>query len=432
MMENRKYKSSYYNHYGLLHSGDYLIYNVFSSAVGIITPEEKGAIESCQGIPELMETCIEQGFIIPAEEREIEKVLALRNATNFSSTKAGFQILPTTACNARCFYCYEQGFPIQTMTPETLEATAKFIINYSEGMQEVNVTWFGGEPFMQEGLIQKFSEQLIPALERKGIQYGASVITNGSFLSDMDVEKIKETYRITNVQITLDGSGDTHITRKGFVAPEIEYQTIMQVIAQLTNHQVETWVRINVDRDNLESCLTVIDDLKGLDADKDYLWPYVAPLYSVKNSSACFNSDELNTVFSQVYRKLIDCSFIKTVNGLPMHFTPAICSASQQNNYVIAPTGDILKCEHLFGVSDEVVGSVYQGLVFNDAYAKWADPFISHKCKSCKELPACQAGCYASEQSGFGYGRCPCTAFVHEAIVSAVDYLLEKEGGESL
>ena len=183
-----------------------------------------------------------------------------------------------------------------------------------------------------------------------------------------------------------------------------------------------------MDRENLEDCLAIFDDLAVLDADKDNLWPYVAPLYSdrSKPNQDCFGKDELSDVFTKVYKKMIDTGFIQTVNGLPMNFSNATCCAKMLNNFVISPEGDISKCEHLLNVPEEVIGHVSSGIVFNSAMAKWSDANIPEQCKTCSYLPVCQAGCTAAETRGFGYGRCSYIAFVHDAIIEAANYLLER------
>lgn len=426
-----KCKFSMYNHYGTLRDGSVLIYNVLSSAVAIMSQEEFSSIH--KAIPldaeeDLFSAALEMGFIVSAEEDELSKVLALRNSNNFSNKRAGFQILPTTGCNARCFYCYEQGFKSSTMTRETLDSTVEFILSYCENMEEVTIAWFGGEPFTCESHIAEISKRLTSEFDKRGTKYFANVITNGALISQKNIDAIVKDYRISNVQITLDGRGDTHLARKGFLDKSVSYHLILNNIALLTEHNVHVMVRINVDRANMEDCLSIFDDLAALDADTDNLWPYVAPLYSDKSkpNQDCFRYDELSDVFAKAYKKMIDTGFIQTVNGLPMNFSNATCCAKMLNNFVISPEGDISKCEHLLNVPDEVIGHVSTGIVFNSAMAKWSDSSIPEQCKTCSYLPVCQAGCTAAETRGFGFGRCSYIAFVHDAIIEAANYLLER------
>ena len=419
-----------YNHYGTLDDGNVLIYNVLSSAVAIMTQSEFSAIqndEPAKGEENLFTDSLGMGFLVPTSEDEVAKVLTLRNANNFNDRRAGFQILPTTGCNARCFYCYEKGFTVSTMTNETIEATIQFILNYCETIQDVTIAWFGGEPFTEETTMARISKALIDEFDKRGTRYSANVITNGALISEENIDAIASEYRISSVQITLDGRGDNHVRRKKYLDKTVTYETILKNIALLTKHDIQVMVRINADKRNFKDCLAIFDDLINLNANFVYLWPYVAPLYSDnKNYTDCFTQNELSDVFCKVYKKMIDTGFIKTIDGLPMNFSNATCCAKMMNNFVISPEGDISKCEHLLNNPDEVIGHVSTGITFNSAMAKWCDANIPEKCKSCSYLPICQAGCSAAETRGFGYGRCSFISFVDNAIIEAANYLLKK------
>lgn len=427
------YKFSKYNHYGRLDSGDILLYNVFSSSVALLSVEEFERLrnESRPALKtvDLFKTAASQGFVVPSDEDETAKLLALRHSNNFNDRRAAFQILPTTGCNARCFYCYEQDFSPCTMTRETADAVVSFILDYCETMEEVTIAWFGGEPFTCEKTMAYISSKLIPAFDQRGTRYFANVITNAALISQNNIENIVRDYRISSVQITLDGHGEEHLKRKNYIDRNVSYEQIIEAISLLTNKGVQVLVRINADRNNLDSCMEAIRDLALSGADQEFLWPYVAPLYSDKNASHCIPKSELNAVFARAYKTLIDFGFIRSVDGLPMNFANATCCAKMLNNFVIAPNGDISKCEHLLNVEDEVIGNVSTGLRFNAAFARWTSTDIPDKCLECGYLPICQAGCAAAEHRGFGYGRCAHIAFIHDAVITAANYLLKK-GGE--
>lgn len=425
------YKFSRYNHYGTLRDNTVLLWNYFSASVAILEQSELDHIlnanDSCND--DLCMAAVAQGFLVPADEDEVAKLLALRNANNFNEKRAGFQVLPTTGCNARCFYCYEHGFQPSTMTLETADAVVSFILDYCENMDDVAITWFGGEPFVCEDIMAYISSKLIPKLDAAGKRYNASVITNASLITQENILKIVDQYRIRSVQVTLDGKGSEHLRRKGYLDQSMTYEKVIDTISLLTNHGIKVMVRINIDRDNLDSCIEAIDDLAASSANQELLWPYASPLYSDRNGVFCLTKSELNDAFEKVFRKMIDCGFIQTIDGLPLNFSNAVCCAKMLNNYVIAPNGDISKCEHLLNIEEEVVGSVFDGIRFNAALAKWTSTAVPEECLHCNYLPICQAGCAAAEQRGFGYGRCSHVVFVHDAIVSAANYLLFGKGG---
>jgi len=57
-----------------------------------------------------------------------------------------YTILPTTGCNARCYYCFEHGSKVMTMTRETAGEVVRFITEHCGPKKTVAIMWFGGEP----------------------------------------------------------------------------------------------------------------------------------------------------------------------------------------------------------------------------------------------------------------------------------------------
>lgn len=425
------YKFSKYNKWGYIGKGRVFLYNTFSSSVAILTEEEFSAIHSesivMNDTDMLFRTCSTESFIVPANENELAKLMAIRNANNFCTSHAGFQILPTTGCNACCFYCYEQDFVSETMSEATIEATIAFILRYCENVADVNITWFGGEPLLCEDIIAKISKELLVAFESKGIGYGADIITNGSRIDKDCANRLKNKYKVNSVQITLDGQGDEYLRRKAYIEKDISYERVLDSIALLADSDIDVLVRLNIDRENIDSCLHVLDDLSQLQTTIHRIWPYAAPLYSDRGYEHCFSRQELNNAFMRVFTHLIDRGFITSVNGLPTSFMNAACCAKGLNNFVISPSGEISKCEHLLNTPAEVIGTVYSGITFTDALSSWTDSKIPERCGDCSLLPLCQAGCEAAERRGFGYGRCSYIAFIDDAVLQAATYLLQRK-----
>lgn len=423
----KRYKASRYNIFDGLKNGNYLIYNTLSSCVAIVTSEElKELKEGCFENDSLLREYKQLGFVVDSSEDELRKVIALRNMNNFNMRCAGFQILPTTGCNARCFYCYEQDFVNETMNSEVIDQTIKFIKNYASSLKQLNIAWFGGEPLLRFDIIEYMSQEFIAYCKENHIEYSANMITNAALLDDSIIKKLKM-YKVETIQITIDGYGNVHDKRKGYLAEGMGYHTIIGSIKKLINSQIKVLVRLNIDKQNFSSCMDAIDNLKETCGNGKFIWPYIAPLYSDKDTKNCFSKNDLSEVFAESYKKLIDCGYIQSVDGLPMNFTNASCCATMINNFVIAPSGNIYKCEHLLNDENEKVGDVFSGIIFNKAMCNWAEPDAPGECKNCSYLPICQAGCRAALKRGFGYGRCSYIKFINKAVTQAVDYLLENQ-----
>ena len=63
-----------------------------------------------------------------------------------------FIILPTTGCNARCVYCYQQGIEVRNMTREIADRVVEFICAVKRD-GAIELQWFGGEPLCAPNII---------------------------------------------------------------------------------------------------------------------------------------------------------------------------------------------------------------------------------------------------------------------------------------
>jgi len=86
------------------------------------------------------------------------------------------RILTTTACNARCAYCYEKGVPVLRMAEETAEQAARFLAWQAKKAEvPVILEWFGGEPTLHLSPV----DRICACLGGAGVEYRSSIVTNG-------------------------------------------------------------------------------------------------------------------------------------------------------------------------------------------------------------------------------------------------------------
>ncbi|MBQ4155821.1 MAG: hypothetical protein IJD90_03340, partial [Clostridia bacterium] len=127
-----------------------LILNNLTKAIILLENEEINAFKKLDftGFEALREELIALLFLVEENFNEKQTADSLRNISKNFTTKneiTTFTILPTTSCNARCFYCFEAGAKYITMDEKTAKAVAEYIIKKSGG-KPVTIHWFGGEP----------------------------------------------------------------------------------------------------------------------------------------------------------------------------------------------------------------------------------------------------------------------------------------------
>lgn len=111
-----------------------------------------------------------------------------------------FTILSTTKCNARCFYCYENGLNNKRhMTLEVAEQVADYINKVA--YNHINLAWFGGEPLFNMKVIDKITNKL----HSYNREFTSSMTTNGYLFNKDIIIKAKNTWNLRTVQITIDG-----------------------------------------------------------------------------------------------------------------------------------------------------------------------------------------------------------------------------------
>ena len=103
------------------------------------------------------------------------------------------KILPTTTCNARCFYCFEQGMEYRKMSRKTVEDVLRFILEHKpKEHKKIHIHWFGGEPMCAADNIDRICD----GLDEAGIEYTAEMTSNGSLFDEESVKKASEKWKV--------------------------------------------------------------------------------------------------------------------------------------------------------------------------------------------------------------------------------------------
>lgn len=107
-------------------------------------------------------------FTVPValdDKNLVDEVRSVVSCMNKPEGIVGYTILTTTDCNARCFYCYEQGLERVNMSRQTALDTAEFIKKTAG--KKIKLHWFGGEPLFNSSVIDIITDEL----KKSGIEY---------------------------------------------------------------------------------------------------------------------------------------------------------------------------------------------------------------------------------------------------------------------
>lgn len=339
------------------------------------------------------------GCIIEDDVNEIKKIQFYRNQSKYDKSSLGLTIAPTLACNFRCKYCFEKHRS-GMMNKEVQDALIDFAKEHVKNAREFNVTWYGGEPLLARDIVYSLSESFLKICDENQINYSAFIITNGSLLTDEDLELFSK-YHINGAQITIDGPKNIHDERRKSCNGDSTFDTLITNINKALKKGLDIIVRVNIDKDNISYCEELLAILKNRIEKYELIkidFGKVSMFTDICRSieSSCYDAEQYADVLLPLYDKVIDMGF--SMNKMVAY--PSVkfnyCCADYINSFVIDVDGYIYKCWNQVGMPADSCGKV--GTIESDVspvFLDWVErnPIEDDECKKCKMLPICIGGC---------------------------------------
>ena len=305
-----------------------------------------------------------------------------------SFKKTSYVIFTTTGCNAACDYCFEKNYKVLTMSEETSEKVAEYIIT-TAASSTIRLKWFGGEPLLNKKAMNIISSRL----KERGINFRAEISTNGDLFPECTDEEIL-LWNPDVIQFTVDDSGDNYDQIKHL--PKGAYERLKETTLRLSKLMPKTKINLRVHFDpkkGAEPCYRVIDDFKP--------YPNVQ-IYSraIYHEAGMDDYKELMKVEDYI----IDS---KKHSVFEFNFSyGSHCMSDSKKIACITPTGDLSPCEH-FAYGEHVYGSIYSKDRNEDILKKWSvrEKYVTPSCKDCPLYPSCRklVMCPAEGKCSDGY-----------------------------
>lgn len=373
-------------------SDGYIIYNTLTKQMILMSQEEYenfnnyGTLEnSC------MKKLVEDYFLVPYDFDEMKCCTQIRNVYNLIDTDnsiTSYVILPTTDCNARCFYCCQHGQKRVTMTEKTAKDTAKYIAERCNG-KKVYIMWFGGEPLCNINAINIISSEL----RDLGIEFKSNMISN-SYLFDEEIVCIaKSDWNLKSVQVTLDGTEDIYNKTKAYIYKDNinPFVKIIENIKILADYKIKVVIRLNMDLYNKDNLYTLVDFLYEKFKNNDYVAIYARMLF---DNTSKLQLERTNDERSKLYKEFsefedyIDSKGMYHCQSLHSIYTPNRCVGTNKHGNVIMPGGELGMCD--LHTDNYIYGNIYDGIkdesVIKD-FMQFREPVTL--CSSCPILPNC-------------------------------------------
>ena len=401
---DRKIKRSKYN---IFHKKNNMsvLWNTISDACVLFNEKETQYYEDNDFIlmsTDFNEALYELGFLVDEDINELFYINLMRHEFSYSypsSKHVDIEILPTQACNAKCFYCFQKDYRSITMDDEIVEQVIEYISNSVTEENDIRYIWFGGEPLLVPHIIDKIIKGVNSKVCNQ-VEYHSSIATNGILIYEETIEKFVNGWNVDDVVITIDGYKEEHNKRKALQDKEIDaYFVAMNNIKKLVEMGIHVTCRINLDKDN-ESQLDLI-----LAEFKEYVHyeNFSVQVTTLRDKVTIGGVDKSKYICPSEYREF----YQKAMNSLkkvgllkrPLSLLPikynANCIACSLNKIVINSNGKLFKCVQDSMGNENAVGDCKSGIRVNDNFSMWYRDVddLGNECNNCTLLPCCHGGC---------------------------------------
>lgn len=337
---------------------------------------------------------LEWKFIVPGETDEWTEQATIRKV--HSTKKLNLVIAPTLECNARCWYCYEEGCKQSRMDEGTISKVSEFVRDMASNYESLKIMWFGGEPLMASDIIDSLTGDFIGLTS----QYSASIATNGSLMDKKVADKLSS-WRVNHIQIPLDGPEAMTNETKRYRNRVHNYKTVMENVQYVLEeyNDIAISIRVNFSRINADTLPELWRELDPMMKKYSQLSAYVAPVLSVSSNAkdVVYGADEASQI---VMRYAAVSGTDKAFGRIADRTRPRskACMRQDECGLVIDPHGYLYRCEHFIGNTEMTAGDVWSGIEQSVDYS------LPPQCESCPLVPLCQGGCIGME--GDNIGRC--------------------------
>lgn len=365
-----------------------LLYNVVTSELVLLDEAERKIFE---GAPTMhvkgMDELIAGHYMVPEnfnENRSVEQLRALLKKLEPAKRVTGFTILPTTECNARCYYCFQSDHKHCTMTEKTADEVIDYMARMCKG-EPIEIGWFGGEPLVAHKRIS----QICKGLKEREIKFKSTMVSNAYLFDDRVIETAKKEWNLISVQITLDGTEAIYNDTKAYINPKDNpYERVLRNISDLLNSGIAVNIRFNVTDSNYNDLRDLIDELETRFGKQKRFTCYAHAVYEgVGFEPLSYNDRSLIAAQTVALDdKLRGKGLLGSLSYLP-NLRVIHCMSDNDSTRLIYPDGTIGKCENK--PSSDCIGNIVDDVTNPEMEERYKSGEILDVCRDCCFFPDC-------------------------------------------
>ncbi len=410
---------------------------VFNMITGkLVKIESKDVRESlCNNIGLESLKCFDElvgkGFVV---SDETDEDVSLEYALNEMVYDRALEliILPTTRCNFRCEYCY-QDFSDADMDLRVQDSIIKYVKSNIKKYTGLRVNWYGGEPLVGRNVINYLSSALIDICRRMGKPYISSMTTNGYLLNEKVFSEMIDN-NIVSYVITIDGTEETHNKYRHLKDGRGTFNTIIDNLINIRDRVPKKFfsvlIRGNITKSTLEGNLLDLVHFLEKEFGEDKRFEFL--FYPVADWGGTLISNLKNDIcksYEEIYDFLIKNRVSLNMKPFYKYLKLGSCWAAKRNSFLISPKGIIKKCTLLVNRKEHDVGYINENgemVLDENLLARWIlrRNTKGDMCMSCEKRVSCVSYCPLIKNFSVSNFTCEFDFFAAEKILE----LLLKSG----
>lgn len=393
-----------------MHNKKYYVTNTLSKAVIELTEDYKKRIinkEIETFTTDELNYLLDKGIAVDDIIDEIGLLRYRSNIAKNSVEEMEFVVAPTMMCNFACTYCFEtprQG----SMSAEVENKVYEFIKRKTsiEANKRVHIIWFGGEPLMYPDIVFRLNKRIYDHCEKEGKKLKADIITNGYFLTKTVIQGLVSAH-IGHVQVTLDGDKCVHDKRRVLHDGSGTYNRILSNLSGFSGTDITVTVRMNIDRNNINSISELENDIYSLSNANIECSPAAverSKKHMTDIDGICFSNADFDDYYCN------DCikKYYNSMKGSDYSVRSFFCEAEHVHSYAIDELGNVYKCWNSLGKDEEIYCTVDDETpnpqIVSHYFAR--DPYTESDCIECPYIPICAGGCLMQKLLNGGKNFC--------------------------
>lgn len=395
-------KTSMFTFYFLDDNGNLVLYNSYLGKDGIRIIGKQMKDQVLEWLENPPEECTNEVFMNLYKlgyflEDKVDEKKRRENLMqqHLCDSELDLTIHTTKACNFRCQYCC-LDFESKPMSMEVQNRIVTHVKKNIGTYRAVSVSWFGGEPLLEMGVIENISKNLIDVCKRARKRYSAFVTTNGYLLNDQNLQILLKN-RVYGFTVTIDGLRDLHNQQRFLADGTGTFDVIINNLLNIKNNYKSEAIRVNIRSNVTSDILTRIDEyydfFNQLFGDDKRFSIFVKPVGDwggdrvKKIEDTLIDTKEVRDIYDMLAQKTQNMEGLKFLaNTSDLRSGGVSCPARNRNKFTIGVEGYINKCDD--PNIEDAVGFLDDNGDLNidmDKHMRWISQgaVLNEKCDNC-------------------------------------------------